>query len=404
MDFVKNGLDTSNIDDPVFAIAKRALSDDDPSVINATIGSLYDEDEKIVTYKTFFDIYDKIDDKIKAEYAESFEGNASYKEAVLKHVLNDSVKLPKGVLATSGGTGAISLVIKDFLKEDDTLILPDIAWSSYALMAKDFGLKVKTYDPLALDDLIKVIEEIAKVQDKVVVVINSPCHNPLGTSLSFTDWKKLIDVLNALSKPVILLDDIAYFDYAFDQKTARSYFELFNDINENVLVTIAFSMSKTMTAYGIRCGALILIHKDEKILRSCQNALARSCRSLWSNINNAAMIAFSKVLSDKYEAFKKEKEVYIKLLKERSEIFLKEAFESRLSIYPYQEGFFITVKCEDNGKRDLLHEALMAAHIYTVKVNRGIRIAICSIPKRKLSGMAKRIKVISDRIESQNLR
>ena len=52
--------------------------------------------------------------------------------------------------------------------------------------------------------------------------------------------------------------------------------------------------------------------------------------------------------------------------------------------YPYHEGFFITMALPDNAIRDRLHQALIDQHIYTVKVNLGLRIAICSLSMAKI--------------------
>ncbi len=396
MRFVKETLDTSKIDDPVFAISRKAQADKDPQTINATIGSLYDEDGKIVALSSYYDVFDKIDDRLKAKYAEGADGNSSYKKAVRTHVLKDHIKLPVDVLATAGGSGAVSLVLKDFLKEGDTVLLPEIAWASYKTMAYEYGLDTVLYKIDDVDDILDKAHKIAKTQDKIVLVINSPCHNPTGLSLTDNDWQRIIDDLNRIESPVIILNDIAYIDYAHDPIKARSYLDVFNTIGQNILVAVAFSISKTMTAYGSRLGALIMIHQDEEILSEVHNALARSCRNIWSNVNNGAMIAFSEVIEND-KAFLKEKAGYINLLKERADIFLKEADEAGLDHYRYDEGFFITLKCKDNTDRDDLHAKLMDGHIYTVKVNKGIRIAICSIPKAQLYGLAGRIKAISDR-------
>lgn len=397
MDFLKKGLDTSTIDDPVFAISKRAQADSDPRSVNATIGSLYDEKGQIVALKSFFEVYDKVDDALKAKYAEGADGNESYREKVKEHVLEGSVALPTDVIATAGGSGAVSLVFKDFLNANDTILLPEIAWGSYKTMAYEYGLNEMTYKIDDFDDLLAKAQTILKTQKKLVIVINSPCHNPTGLSLTKDEWQRLIKALNKLKKPVVILNDIAYIDYAYDLKKARDHFKTFNDISENILVAIAFSISKTMTAYGMRLGALILVHRDKNTLEGIHNAIVRSCRNIWSNTNNAAMIAFAKVMDDK-DAFLKEKDGYIKLLKERAELFRSEADALHLAYYRYDEGFFITLKCTDNARRDILHQKLMDDHIYTVKVNKGIRIAICSTPKAKLKGLAQRIKTISDKI------
>ena len=52
----------------------------------------------------------------------------------------------------------------------------------------------------------------------------------------------------------------------------------------------------------------------------------------------------------------------------------------------------------NNETRDKFHEALMAQHIYTVKVNQGIRVAVCSLSKEKTDGLAKRMKEIYDEV------
>ncbi|MEG2572850.1 MAG: aspartate/aromatic aminotransferase, partial [Erysipelotrichaceae bacterium] len=43
---------------------------------------------------------------------------------------------------------------------------------------------------------------------------------------------------------------------------------------------------------------------------------------------------------------------------------------------------------EDNELRDRYHEALMDQLIFSVKVNKGIRVAICSLPIKKCEGLA----------------
>ena len=58
-----------------------------------------------------------------------------------------------------------------------------------------------------------------EVQDKLVMIINDPCHNPTGYSLTKEEWKEVVDFLNECSKThkVVLLNDIAYIDFAYGQ-------------------------------------------------------------------------------------------------------------------------------------------------------------------------------------------
>ena len=399
MKFINQNLNPDKLIDGVFPVLKAAKEDLDPSKVNATIGSLCDENNNFVTFNSFYDEYHNLDNKIFARYAESISGNPDFNEAVLKHVLEDKVKLYTSTIATSGGTGAVSLTIKNILNRDDIILLPNIGWSSYSLMAKEYGLNILNYDIYNLDDLIEKIKYISTKQSKLLVVINSPCHNPCGLSYTKDDFNKIISCLNNLNMPCVLLNDIAYIDYSNDLKHSRDYMDAFNYINDNVLVVVAFSISKTMTSYGLRCGSAIIISKTKKDNDEVYNTFEKTARATWSNINNSAMYNFANVINNHLDDYNHEKDKYIKLIKERADLFIKEADEVGLNYYPYQEGFFITLKTEDNKKRDLIHASLIQNHIYTVKVNLGIRIAICSIALNDLKGLAKRIKSLMAIVE-----
>ena len=137
-------------------------------------------------------------------------------------------------------------------------------------------------------------------------IINDPCHNPTGYSLSDDEWNAVIDVLNELSKqgPVILLNDIAYIDYRIPrQKRPVTTSSNFDRISENVFVIIAFSISKSMTAYGMRCGAAILMAQKQESVREVEIVFEKAARAIWSNVNNAAMETFVSVITTMKRSF-----------------------------------------------------------------------------------------------------
>ena len=394
MSFVKKEMDTGKVNDTVFRFSVMAQNDPDPSVVNATIGSLYDEDGELVTLRSYYDCFDNLPDRTKASYASAVVGDPSYLKAVEHHVLQNKIKLPFSMVATSGGSGAVSLSIKNIPEKGDTILLPEVAWGSYALMAKEYGLKTMTYDIYDPDDLLNKAKMLGELQGKVLIVINSPCHNPCGLSYTKATWQNIVDALKNDKHQYIILNDIAYIDYSYDLHASRDYLTSFNDIGDNTMVLIAFSLSKTMTSYGLRCGALIIINKDPKINEETLNVFEKSCRSVWSNVNNAAMKAFGVVIEHHFKDFINEKKYYIDLLHQRSSLFIREAKEQGLDLYPYDEGFFVTIRFDDNQKRDRIFERLLKNHIYTVCVNKGIRIAVCSVSLAKLKGLAERIKAV----------
>ncbi|MBR2067494.1 MAG: pyridoxal phosphate-dependent aminotransferase, partial [Solobacterium sp.] len=320
-------------------------------------------------------------------------------------IQNQIDALAHSVIATPGGTGAVSSAFTTFLDEGETIILPDIAWGSYTLMASENNLNTAFYtlfedDHFNLSSLKECIEKVMQKQDRILFVINDPCHNPTGYTMQRKEWEELIQYLNSLpkNKHFIILNDIAYIDYAYSEDKGRHYLSTFNSFDENILALIAFSTSKTLTSYGLRCGAAIILAKKKDDVRDVEIILEKKARATWSNIPNAAMENFTWIVQENREAFLKEKEKYVNLLKERSDLFIEEAKACDLDYYPYHEGFFITLKMKDNAYRDQLHEVLLRNHIYTVQVNKGIRLAICSLPIEKVKGLAKKIKELEGEI------
>ncbi len=408
MTFIKSSANNTPIEDTVFAIVKLAKKDIEENgsenVVDATIGSLYDENGKIVAYDSVFDHYDAINHATKAKYAESFKGNANYRNEVYKWVTQGKdIHLAHDVIATPGGTGAVSLSITTFLDKGETVLLPEIAWGSYKLMASENGIKTAFYhnfdgDKFNLQSVQEQITAIQEKQNKVVMVLNDPCHNPTGYSLTKEEWTKLIEILNEASKktPIVLLDDIAYIDYSNHLAESRDYMECFNNISDNVMITVAFSCSKTLTSYGMRCGALVVFAKNEKDVNEAIIVMEKYARATWSNINNSVMDNFAWVVKDNHDVFMSEKQKYIDIMKQRSDIFLTEASNCGLEVYPYKEGFFVTLKIEDQALASKVHEAFMENHIYTVLVTKGIRVAVCSVSIEKITGLASKMKNIMD--------
>lgn len=400
MSFVKESANRAPIVDTVFAIAAKAAKAKEEGregVVDAVLGSLYTEEGKLATLDTVFATLKGLDDTRLAKYAVSFTGNPDFQRDVIDWVLDGNSDLYKEVIATPGGTGAVGMTIENCLEPGETLIIPEIAWGSYALMAQMNNLNVARYslfegDHFNLDSFKKTCLSVMEKQPRLVVIINDPCHNPTGYSMSEQEWKEVIAFLNTCSKThsVVLINDIAYIDFSYRGKEAKKYFRCFDAISDNVAVVVAFSLSKSMTSYGLRCGAAILMAKTKAGVEELKTVFEKSARATWSNINNGAMEMFSKIMQEKKDAYIEEKDSFVDLLKQRSDLFLKQAEEAGLSSYPYKEGFFVTLDM-DNDKRDAVHEALMEDEIYTVKVNKGIRIAVCSLPLASIDGLAGRI-------------
>ncbi|MBR2027463.1 MAG: aminotransferase class I/II-fold pyridoxal phosphate-dependent enzyme [Oscillospiraceae bacterium] len=409
MNFIKESADKNPIVDTVFAIVRKANAAKETfgaeNVIDATLGSLYDEEGSLVAMKSVFGSFDEVTPKQKAGYAAGFLGNADFRTLCTQWTVGGT-NLASSVVATPGGTGAVSLGIGEFLETGESVIIPDIAWTSYAIMAQDKQLGAVKYsmfdenDNFNLADIKEKVNSLKGKQNRIVLVVNDPCHNPTGYTMSDAEWKELISFLNDVGEttPCIILNDIAYIDYSYNLGHSRDYMKNFEAMSENVMVVIAMSCSKTLTSYGMRCGAAVIAAKSAESVRQAEIVFEKSARAIWSNVNNGAMHNFCNIMRSHYDEFMAEKAEYITLLKQRSDIFMQEAAQCGLPLYPYKEGFFITVKV-DNAIRQQYHDALMDNNIFTVQVDKGIRVAVCSLPVNKAKGLAEKMKAILDSIQ-----
>jgi len=367
-------------------------------VVDATLGSLYDEDGVLVALDSVWDVYDDIPHFEKAKYASDLQGNPDYREAVKKWLgLPDSY-----VVATPGGSGAVSVTFRNGLEAGEKLLLPSVFWGPYLVMAGDQKLKYDFYEMFSGNNFnIKSFkdkaEEVMAEQGKVLAVINDPAHNPTGYTMSEDEWVQVIDFLDQLATKgeVILLNDIAYIDFVKDKSKSRKHFKYFNNLHKNLTVVVAFSISKTFTAYGMRVGGAVILGDKKEEFR---DSFVYTARSIWSNVNNSGMKLFSKIMEDEKlkETYVLEKEKFVKMLAKRSDIILAESKEVGLDVYPHVEGFFITVKV-DPEIRDEVHNCLNDELIFTIGLPAGPRVALCSLPTNKCYGLAKKIKDIIDR-------
>ena len=393
-------------EDKIFGINNRAKAmiaeEGKEKVVNATIGALLDDDGELIVLSSVNDVFKKLSPKEFAEYA-PISGTPEFKKAVKQDALRGYE--PKGFVeasATPGGTGAIRNTIANYTDRGDSVLVADWYWSPYGTIAAEQGRKVGTFTFLNderkfnAEDFRAKAESLLSKQQRLVIILNTPAHNPTGYSLTTEDWNNVKAVLESLpaDKKITLLVDTAYIDFAGDEEEYRSFLPILEEMPENVLTLISHSLSKAYTLYGMRCGALICLAKTEEIAEEFKRVCEFSSRASWSNCARAPQAILSKIYSDpelKAKVFE-ERQGYREMLLRRGRAFEKAAAECGLEMVPFDAGFFASIPCSNP---DEVAARLEKEGIFLVPLAKGLRVSVasvseevcCSLPARILAAM-----------------
>lgn len=367
-------------------------------VINGSIGMLFDDDSSLASFSVV-DEYLKKNIKEDSKKYDSIIGNNRFQEAIISWLFhnNDLKDRYCDVIGTMGATGALAVINKCFINNDEAIILPSIRWGNYDSIAYENNNKVMIYNLFKdgvfdIDSLKEQVNESCLIYKRAVVLINDPCQNPSGYSLSNEEWDEILSFLKMKSKeyPIVLVDDIAYLN--FYRNSYRDVFQkLIDASSDRLLVTICFSSSKTLQIYGLRGGALITLTSSKEVHEDILGVTKIYCRSTWSSPNHLATNVMGELFLNEStrNAILKELAYYRDLLYKRAEIFIQEAKRIDLNTCPYKGGFFIFIEVDNNI---IVAERLMKKGLFIVPMSGGIRISIASIPTNEISGIAKLIK------------
>ncbi len=388
-------------EDPIFAASKAAVAaakiHGDDKVINATIGAILDEEGKLVFLKAVEDIYRHLPNEELCAYA-PIAGLPEYLEAVIDQCFGDC--RPNGHIrsvATAGGTGVIHHLVHNYTQPGDVVLTADWFWGAYSSLCDDNQRSLATFDLFTSERTFNhqsfqdTVTKLAEKQENLLIILNTPAHNPTGFSLTDEDWDTLLGFLKELvskGKNKVILDvDVAYLDYSGPKSENRQFFKHFSDLPAEILTVIGYSMSKGYTMYGQRVGAMICVTSSPEVADEFFTVSQYTSRATWSNICRPAMktLAILNADSAKQAAYEEERNTYYELIKERADIFMKEADECGLPVLPYKAGFFISIPAKDSKA---VCEALKAYNVFLVPLRMGVRIAACAVSKEKMKGLA----------------
>lgn len=360
-------------------------------IVNATIGALMNDDGSLAILQTVTQTLHSVPPDEWAAYA-PIAGTPAFLEAVLDDTFrgHPALRASATAVATPGGTGALRHAFMSWLEPGQALLTPSYFWGPYQTLCDENERSLDTFRMFAPDGTLDVraldekLSEHLRTQGRALVVLNDPCNNPTGYSLTLTEWRAVADVLlrHAAQAPVTLLVDMAYWLYGAGGEP-RAHLSALEPLLGKVGLLFAWSASKSWTHYGLRVGALIACEPDADERRAVQAALGYACRGTWSNCNRGGLFAVTRLLQD--DALRSrcdtERDALKALLSRRVSTFNAHAQPKGLRYPRYEGGFFVTVfhdNAEDKAAR------MREGGVFVVPQKGALRVALCSVAERDI--------------------
>lgn len=396
---------TIPLEDKIFGISSRAKAmiaeKGADKVINATIGSLLDDEGKLVVLSSVVDTMKTLNPVDFADYA-PIGGTPQFREAVKKAAFGSfQPSCFTEAVATPGGTGAIRNTISNYSRMGDKILTSDWHWAPYNTIAGELGRCIDTYPMFDENGMFHVnafgekVRELIAEQKSLVIILNTPAHNPTGYSLTLEDWSGVLNVLRGeagKAESIVLLVDAAYIDFAGDEEEYRRFLPELEKLPENILPIIAYSLSKTYTLYGTRCGAMICMAQTAEVAAEFRRVCEFSSRGSWSNSAKLAQVILSKIYADEklLKKVNEERAEYREMLIQRGRAFEEEAWKAGLEIVPFDAGFFASIPCDNP---DEISRKLEKEGLFIVPLAKGLRVSVASVSEaacRKIPAMVKK--------------
>lgn len=374
-------------------------------VVQATIGALIDDAGKLIVLSSVEKAFHSLQGPDFARYA-PIGGTPEFRAASIQATFG-SFRTDRVVrsVAAMGGTGALHLAVANYSEEGENILTTDWCWGPYKQITQELGRGIETFQlfneegGFHIESFRGKVRDLLERQNRLIIVLNTPAHNPTGYSLTTEDWENILAFLEEVdpAKRVILIVDAAYIDYAGEEEEVRSFLPILDRAPNTVLPLIACSMSKTFTIYGMRCGALLCMAPDEETADEFVHCCEYSCRAAWSNPVRAGQSLISKIYADKalLQAVARERKEIRDMLLARGRTFQRAAEEAGLVTVPFSAGFFCSIPLD---KPEQLAAALRDEDIFLIPLAKGVRVSIASIPEKTCAILPARIKEALDRI------
>jgi len=261
-------------------------------------------------------------------------------------------------VVTNALTHGISLVASLTMNPGDKVLLANHFWGNYNLY-----FNVTLQAQMAFFDLFdeednfnhasfsENLKKEAIGVDKITVILNFP-NNPSGYSVLSKDVDGIIEAVKEVAETgtnVTVICDDAYFGLFFEEEVLKeSLFGYLADCHERVLAVKVDGATKEDYVWGLRCGFLTYASKGagEKTYKALEQKTGGAIRATISNVSNLSQqMVLNSLTSDDYAQQKSEKfDIMAGRYNKVKEVLADEKFAKYFKPYPYNSGYFMTMK------------------------------------------------------------
>jgi aromatic-amino-acid transaminase len=288
--------------DPILSLNEAFGKDPRPGKINLSIGIYFDNEGRIPMLESVRKAELAVVAEAGARPYLPMEGAANFRSAVQALLFgeNHAARDRTVTIQSVGSSGGLK-VGADFIKRyfpDSAIYVSDPTWDNHKAVFEGSNIEVRTYpyyDPATGGvRFAQMLEAIAKLPSRSVVLLHACCHNPTGVDLTPAQWEQLIPVLKA--GELIPFLDLAYQGYG--DGIEEDAFAVRAMAASGLSFFVANSFSKSMSLYGERCGALSVVCPDAAQAANVLGQLKFTIRRNYSNppLHGGPIVA--KVLGD----------------------------------------------------------------------------------------------------------
>ena len=238
----------------------------------------------IETPAAFFDAVRNFESPV-LEYAPS-AGVPAYLKAVHDYYTRIGIELEPGdMLATAGGSEALSMTLACILDDGDELLTAEPFYPNYNTFTQVTGATIRPIPTFAEEGFRYAVRERIEplINEHTRAILMTNPGNPTGYVLSRAEMRVIADI--AKEHDLYVVSDEVYREFVYGGEEMTSMLE-FEDLHDNVIVVD--SVSKRFSACGARVGVVVSRNKAfmTEAMKICQGRL---CVATLDQVGAAAL-------------------------------------------------------------------------------------------------------------------